>query len=78
MSEKTFRKQTIEGYKKSPELLSKVIARALVWNVGKEDHLLCVNQMITDIDIITGDVIKVCDDFARIILDYATGSSKNN
>lgn len=78
MSEKDFRDKVIGGYKKSPELLSRVIARVLVWDVGKENHLECLNQMITDINLITGDnVMGLCDDFARLILDAAS-NNKNS
>ena len=77
--EKEYRKQVVNGYVKSPELLSRVIARALVWHVGAPEHLDKVRDMITDIDLLVGDNIMVlCDDIAKRILEYATSGSEND
>jgi len=68
-SEKRYRRKLIEGFTKSPELLSRIIAR-LFWRVGQPDHLICVEQFITDVNILAGDnIMCLCDDIAKVILE---------
>jgi len=78
-SRKEFRQKVLDGYEKSPELLSRLLARVLVWNPGREGYSHDVNILTTEINLLVGDnVMKLCDDIAERIIEYASSGSKGN
>lgn len=71
-----YRDKLLDGYLKSPELLTLLIARVF-WTDGGEYE---VKDMLKTINVIVGkeNRMELCGDIAKKVLDYGTSGSKDD